>query len=169
MRIEKMCKKPPENVGAAQNAESTQTSRMRRTHVFWWFFAHFSIRIESIFLAKVAQPATHGEPVERFGRVGWDFLGFLSAPESPQEHSQEPPTRSLGRSWQLLGVLLGALWGFLGSLGRLYLKRRVRYSLPRAFWGLSGALLGALGSAPGGRFFILFRFALKRYFSRHLA
>ena len=58
-------------------------------------------------MAKVAQPATHGEPFERFGRVGWDFLGFLSEQGLPKNATKSP--KDAPRASQ--EALLGPFWG----------------------------------------------------------
>ena len=60
-----------------------------------------------MFLAKLAPPATHGEPSERFGRVGWDFLGFLSEQGLPKNATKSP--KDAPRPSQ--EALLGPFWG----------------------------------------------------------
>ena len=68
-----------------------------------------------MFLAKLAPPATHGEPSERFGRVGWDFLVFLSEQGLPKNATKSP--KDAPRASQ--EALLGPPAGPLGPPGRL--------------------------------------------------
>jgi len=103
--------------------------------------AHVSIRIESILLAKLAPPATYGDPSERFGRVGWDFLGFLREQGLPNNATKSP--KDAPRASQ--EALLGPPAGPLGPPGHLRTAQKKGendlYHFPLNF-GPSCAVLG---------------------------